>query len=284
MSVAEKLPFFINALMNMNHKNMKKILFTFLVLIRGASLDALPLDALLLPEQQGALRKAGTLREVQFKRLSPRLMPMHGLIQTLMDEIFETLEPGLLVESLHLYTKPQGAALPQWSRAERSALFNETLALSTLAGLRYFSTSRKAMRVFYESSQVIDGPDTQKPLPDPVYEVPPAKLLLYARQKDLTFGDTIYQYEYHTAEDALVLVQQNLSPLVAGILPAVGKHKLRSVVAVIDTEGFLLIYAASMARVTFLPGMNQRVGQSFATRTDAIMSWFTGRADKAFAH
>ncbi|MDR2393628.1 MAG: hypothetical protein LBD93_05700 [Treponema sp.] len=263
-------------------KKINQLLLASFLLIRGTSLGALSLDALLLPGQQGSLLKEGTLREVQFRYLSPQLMPQHRLLQKLMDDTLEALAPSLLVESLHLYTKPQDAALPHWSGAERSALFNETLALSSLAGLRYFSSSRKAMRVFYESSQVIDQPDTQKPLPDPVYIEPPAKLLLYARQKDLTFGDMIYQYEYHTDEDALVLVQQNLSPLVAGIFPAVGKNKLRSVVAVIDAEGFLLIYAASMAKVVSLPGMNQRVGQSFATRTDAIMSWFTGRADRAF--
>jgi hypothetical protein len=187
-----------------------------------------------------------------------------------------------LVESLRLYKKPQGAAFPQWSAAERRALFNETLALSTLAGLRYFSSSRKALRLFYETSQVIDGPDTQKPLPDPAYEKPPARTILYARQKDLTFGTVIYQYEYQAGEDALLLVQRNLTPLAVGIIPAVGKEKLRSAAAVIDAEAFLLIYAVSMARAASLPGMNQRVGQSFSTRLDALMSWFTGRADKAF--
>ncbi|MHB9293005.1 hypothetical protein Holit_02122 [Hollandina sp. SP2] len=257
-------------------------LLGFLLFIVGASLDALSLDALLFPEQRIQLLEAGTLQEVQFKRLTPLLIPRHTLVQQLMHDTLEALEPSLLVESLYLYKKPPGAAFPQWSSPERGALFNEILALSTLAGLRYFSASRNVMRIFYETSQVIDGPDTQKPLPDPVYEVPPARVTLYARQKDLTFGDTIYQYEYHTSEDALLLIQQNLTPLVAGIIPAVGKHKLRSVVAVMDGETFLLIYLASMAKTVSLPGMNQRVGQSFTTRTDALMSWFTGRADRAF--
>lgn len=258
------------------------ILLGSLLLIKGAPVGALSLDALLLPEQRIALLEAGTLREVQFKRLTPLLIPGHTLIQKFMNDTLEALEPSILVESLHLYKKPPGAAFPQWTSAERGALFNETLALSTLAGLRYFSTSRNAMRIFYETSQVIDGPDTRKPLPDPVYEVPPTRVILYARQKDLTFGDTIYQYEYHAGEDALLLVQQNLTPLTVGIIPAVGKHKLCSVVAVMDAEAFLLIYAASMAKAVSLPGMNQRVGQSFATRTDALMSWFTGRAERAF--
>jgi hypothetical protein len=252
------------------------------ILIQGGAAFALPLDALIPPEHGAILMKGETLTEVQFKLLKPMLIPRHGLVQQLLETTLEDLEPSLLVESLRLYKKPHGAAVPQWSSAERSGLFNEMLALSTLAGLQYYSASRKAMRVFYETSQVIDGPDTKKPLPDPVYEEPPADLLIYARQKDLTFGDTIYQYEYYPGADALVLVQQNLSPLVVGIIPAIGKHKLRSVIAVIDAQAYLLFYAASMAKSVSLPGINQRVGQSFTTRTDAIMSWFAERADRAF--
>jgi hypothetical protein len=262
---------------------MKKIVLLWCcILIQGGAAFALPLDALILPEHETRLKEGETLMEIQFKRLNPLFIPRHGLVQQLLETTLEDLEPSLLVESLRLYKKPQGAAFPQWSSAERSALFNETLALSTLAGLQYYSTSRKNMRVFYETSQVIDGPDTKKPLPDPVYAEPPADLLLYARQKDLTFGDTIYQYEYYPGTDALVLVQQNLSPLAVGIIPAVGKHKLRSVIAVIDAQAYLLIYAASMAKSVSLPGINQQVGQSFTTRTDAIMSWFIERANRAF--
>jgi hypothetical protein len=138
------------------------------------------------------------------------------------------------------------------------------------------------MRTFYESSSVVSGADGKKKLPDPSYFVPPTELTVYARQKDLSFGDNIYRYDYYARADSLVFVQENLTGMNYGIIPAVGKNKLRSMVAVLDAGDYLLIYAVSMAKAASLPGMNERVGRSFSSRAEAILTWFTGQADKAF--
>jgi hypothetical protein len=193
------------------------------------------------------------------------------------------VEPSFFVETLRLYKKPPSSAIPVWSEEERGALFNGILALSTLTGLQYYSASRKTMRTFYETSWVIDGPDTKQALEDPFYRQPPREVVLYARQKDLTFGDNIYQYTYYAQPDGLVFIQQNYTSLTVRIIPAVSKDNLRSVVAIIDAEEYLLVYIASMAKAVSFPGMNQQVGRSFSTRADAILQWFTAQADKAFA-
>jgi hypothetical protein len=139
------------------------------------------------------------------------------------------------------------------------------------------------MRVFYEFSRVLDGPRTKKPVSDPVFTVPPQSLTLYADQKDLTFGDNVYRYDYQSAPDALFFVQENLTALNAGIIPAVGRNKLRSVLAVIDCGDCLLIYAVSMAKAAALPGMGDRIGSSFGNRAEAVLKWFTAGADRVFA-
>jgi hypothetical protein len=166
---------------------------------------------------------------------------------------------------------------------EKTALYNNILALSSLAGLQYYSVSRKAMRTFYEISQVVDGPATRKPVQDPSYTTPPPSLTIYARQKDLTFGDNMYQYDYFMYDDTFALIQQNLTTLSAGIIPAIGKNNLRSAVAVIDAGEYLLIYAASFAKTVSVPGMKERIGQSFSNRADAILGWFTKQANNAFS-
>jgi hypothetical protein len=187
-----------------------------------------------------------------------------------------------LVESLYRYEKPAGAEMSGWTEEERVRLYNEAAALSSLAGIQYYSASRKTMRTFYEYSRVIDGPDTKGVLPDPVFSVIPGERRVYARQKDLTFGDNIYRYDYLAAGDSLILVQQNLTAMNAGIIPAVKKNNLRSVVAVIDAGDSLLVYAASMAKALSLPGLGERIGNSFTNRTAAMLKWFSGRADKDF--
>ena len=254
----------------------------FLLFLLGGTAFSLSLEELIGEERGAELRDHGTITGVQLRNPEPRLLPRHGEVRRLVEDARSALEPGILVETLFLYEKPAGAALPVWSEAERTGLFNGALALSTLTGIQYYSSSRKTMRTFYESSAVIDGPDTKRPQPDPVYGAPPAELTVYARQRDLTFGDNLYRYDYFAREDALIFVQQNLSALAYGIIPAVGRNKLQSFVAVIDAGEHLLIYAASMAKAASVPGVGQRIGNSFSTRAEAILGWFARQADGVF--
>ena len=243
----------------------------------------LSLEELIDPPQAGALIAGEKPVLAQFSNPRPQLIPRHATLRGIVEGIRRDLGPSVMVEALHLYKKPENAEKGAWSAGEETRLYNEALALSTLAGIQYFSVSRGAMRTFYETSSVIDGPSTKKPLADPVYSRPPAELTVYARQKDLTFGDNIYRYDYYTAPGALIFIQENLTSLTAGIIPAVGKNKLRSAVAVLDAGDYLLIYAASMAKAASLPGMKERIGNSFANRAEAIIHWFSDQADKAFA-
>ena len=234
-------------------------------------------------EQVRNLLTGDTPVVTQFNDPEPMLMPRHEILRRHIDALRRELEPSMMVETLHLYEKPREAQKAAWSASEKTSLYNGVLALSTLAGLQYFSASRGVMRTFYETSSVIDGPVTRKPLPDPVYTRPPEELTVYARQKDLTFGDNIYQYDFYSSDGIMIFVQQNLTALTAGIIPAVGRNRLRSVVAILDAGEYILVYAASMARTVALPGMKERVGNSFANRAEAVLHWFKGQADKAFS-
>jgi hypothetical protein len=246
-----------------------------------------PVSGASLEELLGSVRAAALISgekpmEIQFDVPRFRLLPRHERVGQVIEDIHQELDPGIMVETLHLYRKPAEAEKPAWNEAERIRLYNEVLALSTLTGLQYYSASRQAMRTFYESSGVIGSPSSKTTIADPVYQVPPNKLTVYARQKDLTFGDNTYQYDYYSFPDAMIFVQQNLSSLTYGIIPAVGKNKLRSAVAIVDAGDYLLVYAASMAKVASVLGMKERIGNSFSNRAGAMLNWFAVRADKAF--
>ncbi|MDR2629407.1 MAG: hypothetical protein LBC60_00635 [Spirochaetaceae bacterium] len=238
------------------------------------------LDGLIGSGHAEELAREGMIFSLQTKNPQPALLPRDAAAAQLVSRIITDLEPTMLAESLSLYKKPGGPA--SWTEAERNALYNEVLSLSSLAGLTYFSSSRNETRIFYESSTVIDGPESQNSLPDPSYSTPPRELTLYARQKDLTFGDNIYQYTYYAGQNSLMLTQENLTRMSYGLITAVGKNKLCSLLAVFDTDTDLVIYAISMAKVVSLPLLNQRVGRSFSTRLEALLTWFSGRADRVF--
>ncbi|MDL2229736.1 hypothetical protein LJC14_05755 [Treponema sp. OttesenSCG-928-L16] len=260
----------------------KKLLILGLAIVSGVMAYSASLEELVGSERAALLKADKTINEAQYRKPAPVLTPNMDYIRDLIAENMKSLDPSLFVECLRVYKKPDGTSRPAWSEAERTALYNQCLALSSLAGIEYFSTSRGEMRTFYESSVLVDGPESKNPQKDPVYSIPPRSLTLYARQQDLTFGDNIYRYDYSTRPEAFVFIQENMTAMKSGIITMVGRNKLRSVVAVIDAEEYLLIYVASMAKAASIPGIGQRVGKSFSTRADAILTWFTGRADIAF--
>jgi hypothetical protein len=224
---------------------------------------------------------SGAASETQVGKPMLKLLPDLPELRQFVTGSMTALEPTVTVETLYLYTK-HGSSAASWNDAQRAALFNQMLAISTLTGIEYFSASRNKMRTFYEYSSVIDDPSTKKPLPDPVFEQPPTQYTLYARQKDLTFGDNIYRYDYTAAKDALFFIQENMTSLNYGIITAVGKNRLKSVMAVIDCGEHLLIYAVSMAKAASFPGMADRIGNSFKNRADAVYKWFASGANKVF--
>ena len=219
----------------------------------------------------------------QFGSPQVELLPNYAALRRYIDAQMADLQPSIMVEALYLYRKPAFASHGAWSVRERAAVFNRLLAISSLQGLEYYSASRGVMRVLYETSHVIDTPADKRRIPDPAFSVPPIEFSLYARQRDLTFGDNIYRYDFHTSEAALIFTQQNLTSLNVGIIPAVGKERLRSTFAVFDTGTYLLVYVVSMAKAASIPGMRDRVGNSFSTRAQAVIAWFSNQAGGAFA-
>jgi hypothetical protein len=260
---------------------MKRTVFLLLtVFILTPCVFPVPLESI-VPGHAAALRSTGdSITEVQLKNPSPKLLPADSELRRFFDKGMETLNTNIMVETLHLYKKPQYSG--NWDNEQKTGLYNQLLAISTLAGIQYYSASRGAMRILFEYSSVIDGPDTKRPLPDPVYSVPPAELALYSRQKDLTFGDNIYRYNYAAAQNGIFFIQENVTALSYSLVPAIGKGSLRSIMAVFDCDDVLLIYIASMAKAASLPGMGERIGTSFSNRAEAILKWFTGRVNLAF--
>jgi len=259
---------------------MKRVFAVFLMFIFVIPcVFSIPLEELTGAENANGLQ-SGSVSETQMGKPALKLIPALPELRQLAANSMASLEPTLAVETLYLYKKQNSAS--DWNNSQRIALFNQMTAISTLTGIEYFSASRNAMRTFYEYSSVIDSPSSKKPLADPVFEQPPAKYTLYARQKDLTFGDNIYRYDYTAGKDALIFIQENMTSLNYGIIPAVGKNKLRSILAVIDCGDSLLIYAVSMAKAASVPGMSDRVGNSFRNRADAVYKWFSSGADKVF--
>jgi len=255
------------------------LLFLTFCLLPAMGAFSLTLEELLPEATAKQLVQAGTIAREKFDSTTLNMAPRNDALQRTINSLRAGLDPNLTIESLRLYKKPSG---DNWSAAERLALYNGILALSTLKGLEYYSKSRDRMRILYEATSVIDGPAAKKNIPDPVYGTPPAQVDLYARLKDSTFGDNIYKFTYYANESAFIVYQENLTTISYGIIPLVEKNKLRSVIAVFDCGPYLLVYAASLAKASMVPGMKQRAGESINNKAAAMLAWFFQKADRAF--
>ena len=274
----------------MNKKYIKIVTISIFFLGFTQQGFSLPLEELVGPAVAGILRnKTEPVAHLQTSSPSPILLPKHEKIRNFVNENINKLKPSIFIETLSLYRLPgrQGEPLEKqrnaWNTAEQNELFNQLTAISSLAGIQYYSESNKAMKTFYETSSVVDGPSGKKILPDPKYARTPVSASLYARQKDLTFGDNVYLFNYYASKDSIYFMQENLTTFYVAIIPAVGKNNLKTIVAVIDADDSLLIYAAAMAKTASVPGMGDRIAASFTNRINAILKWFTVRADMVFA-
>ena len=254
-------------------------LVVFGFFIAGGSF-ALPLENLLQEVHIRQLMKSGAIDKERFDTTTLEMVPRNDILEKLIAVHKNSVEPNLIIESLRLYKKPFSRG--EWTASEKTELFNEIVAVSSLKGLEYYSKRRNTMRLLYETSTIIDNPDMKNPRPDPVFSSPPSELSIFVRQKDLTFGDNVYKYTYYSDESSLIVLQENISPMNYGIINVLAKSKLKSIVAVFDCGPNLLVYAVSFAKASMVPGMKQRAGESINNRANALLGWFTRKADRVF--
>ena len=265
---------------------MKRLFFVILVFSTFTQfLFSVSLENLVSSSTADRLRSGGgTIFETQLRNPAPVLLPRDNEIRRITGGIISSLEPNVLVEALYLYTKPASiaGASEGWTAEQRIGVFNQLMAVSSMTGLQYYSASRRTMRTFYEYSYVVDGPDSRNRIPDPVFTSVPTTLTLHARQKDLTFGDNVYRYNYVTAQDAVYFTQDNVTTLTIALIPVISNGNLKTVMAVIDCGDSILIYAVSMAKALSVPGIGDRISNSFSNRAQAVINWFSGRLDNTF--
>jgi len=263
---------------------MKRIFALIYIFSLAVSAFSIPLENIITNDQIAKVLSSDRYQLVstQLTNPTPSLMPNQSDIRKSVMGIMGTLKPNILVETLYLYAKPAKSKTDSavWDEKQKITVFNQITALSTLAGIQYYSSSRGAMRTFYEYSSVIDGPVTQKPLSDPVFTTPPSVLTVFARQKDLTFGDNIYRYDYLNTADVILFTQENITSLSYGFIPVIGKGNLRTVMAIVDSGEFILVYAASMAKAASIPGFSDKISSSFTNRAQAVLRWFSDRLNR----
>ncbi|MEL3908668.1 MAG: hypothetical protein P1P64_06615 [Treponemataceae bacterium] len=207
------------------------------------------------------------------KNMTPQLLPNAKIAKSSFSS-WKQEKTVFAIENLYLYKKKKT------SEKDLQKINNILHSVSTLEGIEYYSTSRKTMRTLYEKSYAIKAITSGKKT---VYEKTPDNLKAKEQlvlQKDLTFGEYIYRYSYFAEDNGIGFVCENMDKLKYGFISLVAPQEMNVALVIIDLGDYLLAYANTRANFAKLPGISEKLQNSFSTRAEAIYNWFITSFEK----
>lgn len=198
-------------------------------------------------------------------------MPADSAIGREVHERFAALAPNQAFE-----TKGELAA----NGVPTADLYETLHEISTMQGIRYFSVLHRRERVLFKTAHAIDGPHATAAIPDPVASTNDTDVA-YALIDDASFGRTPYRLEYHTADDAILLLVTNAVPLRLFISPIIDSERL--LIALLITPGAggeepRSLYGVVAAQAPEIPFLQKLVEGSLRNRLAAMENWVRSRA------
>jgi len=235
-------------------------------------------EPLLQPQLYNRLLTEGELRNSLHGDSPPQLIPDVPARKAIEARIRE-LELSVGTEVLSVYTNE---AADFDSAESRLRIYNILRSISTMQGIQYYSASRERLRTLFAESYVVDGPDGEKRLPDPVVREIPPHSRLYVLQEDLTFGKNLYAMEFRYSGDYFLMDSTNLTTMHYFFFPMVRPENSVTLILLIPAGEQLLFYGAVGARTMRLLGLERSREDSFYNRLKAIYGWFTERVGATF--
>lgn len=161
--------------------------------------------------------------------------------------------------------------------ATTADLYDALHAISTLAGIRYFSVWHRDERVLFNTAHAIDesGAATADPVPSP-----DGRGLAYALLEDARFGITPFRLEYRTDGDAILLIVSNLRVLSLLVFPLIDPERLLIALLITPAGGGepRTLYGLVAAQAPVVPFLENLVEDSLRNRLAAMTDWIRTRA------
>lgn len=199
------------------------------------------------------------------------LVPRDAELSAFVSSNLPLEDSRVAIESLRLISMNQDERTPV--SIDELTVYNILRSISRMQGIEYFSERRNRMRVLFEESHAISQPDDMTPVPDPHTGRIADTDIVYARQKDGTFGDHVYEITYRRLSNGLMLDLTNLERLRFGFFPAVSERGMRILIYVTPIQGGVLIYSMALADAPGIPGLAGRIAISFENRLNAVVNW-----------
>ena len=163
------------------------------------------------------------------------------------------------------------------ARFEALGSSNILLEVSKLAGLQYYSASRSEMRLLFEESHFVESPDNRSRTSDPTVESLPAALSLYVLQRDLTFGENVYRFDFAATQSMIHIWFENITPYRYGPIRFIRSGDMRLHIYLFAEADRLIYYGFFGANAIRFPLVERTIYASFYNRIFALYSWFAER-------
>ena len=217
----------------------------------------------------------GELTRTFWEGGSVTLIPDLDITHKIEDEITR-LNPNISVEVLTIY---ESSNLNLETEEALLTIYNILLSVGTMEGIEYYSASRERMRILFSESYCIDSPESQIRVHDPVVDSIPPYAKIYTFQKDLTFGQNIYQSEYRFSGEYILMKSRNLTTMRYLFLPLVKPNNSVNYFILIPSGNRLVFYGVSCLRTLSFLGLEKKRAASLYNRNNAIYNWFITRLE-----
>jgi hypothetical protein len=155
------------------------------------------------------------------------------------------------------------------------SLYNTLRSISTLQGIEYYSASRERMRLLFEESWTISGPQDRKRIEDPLVREIPDEDTIYIHQKDLTFGTNRYRVEYLHNSGTISMDIVNITTMRYSIFPLVGEENMSMRLLVVPVAEGIVFYGLNTVDMLDLAIFHKKMEDSFTNRMIALIDWFS---------
>lgn len=242
--------------------------YALILLLSLPSLGAESLFPASTQSQRATIVSAGESRRFFSEANDLSLAPSRSILERVTGD-FEEVDASLGVEVV--FVSPQsGDTMDMASEAE------VLLMISGLEGLHYFSASRNRMRVLFEESFVVDGPESLRRVADPAGVEPPDSFDMFVFQRDGTFGANLFQVDVEVTSSMVHMRFVNLTSFRYGPIRLISPYDLRLHIFLIRIGNGVYYYAAIGADSRGIGLLKGRISDSFYNRLSALYSWYSG--------
>jgi hypothetical protein len=167
-----------------------------------------------------------------------------------------------------------------FSEKDRLDLLNNLTQIETIAGVTYYSETRKKTTVLFDDVYRVAAAGSTKALPSLHFEKLPESLSFIAHIHDVNFGSTWYSISIMNAHDSIMLTLANAKPLAYLLMKAFDKNALvmRFIFFPVN-EGLLAIGLCAAAPGKTVSSVVD-VYSALEKRINAVQGWVSQRAQR----